>query len=76
MKKAVCALLVVLSLSFCASAEDKTPDVIKGVLCAGVATWSWVEVSKSNSSTKVYIDFIGVYFTVKSVFHFAKAIVE
>jgi hypothetical protein len=76
MKKALCVALVVLFMSFYAKAEDKVPDIIKGTLCTGVATWSWIEVSKSNSSTKVYVDFIGVYFTVKAVFHFAKAIVE
>ena len=78
MIKLFSTLLVIL---FCssyvfASNSDKVGNILAGTLSAGVATWSWFEVSKSNSFTKVFIDFVAVYFTVKSVIHFAKAIVE
>jgi hypothetical protein len=78
MKKFLCAVMVVLSLCFCAQAQDKSTDIIKGVVSTGIATWGYVEIAKTpaGSGPRVFVDFIAVYFTVKAVIHFAKAAVE
>lgn len=76
MKKVICSLIIILSLSFCAFPSDRSTDILSGVVSTGIATWSWIEVSKSNSSTKIFIDFVAVYFTAKAVIHFAKAVIE